>query len=122
MTETPAWLTAWRQANPEPAAVQAAQQRRSQGERRGSGTSSAASTSAAPVQRGFAEPQQWGFDGCQRREAVLDVDHNPPRVIRRVGWRLCITCTKPFWSTDTTKIRMCDPCKDAPAIRKPLRP
>jgi hypothetical protein len=94
-------LTAWREANPEAAAV------------------------AVPaVQRfdsGFTEPQPWTFDGCQRREAVLDHDHNPPRVVRRVGWNLCLCCGKAFWSTDTTKIRMCDTCKAAPAIRKPFR-
>lgn len=83
---------------------------------------------AAPPQRpkpnyqGFVEPLPWPDDGGQRRERVLDVDHNPPRVVRVVGWHRCMSCRKPFWSEDTRRVRMCDRCKGADVqYRKPLR-
>ena len=52
-----------------------------------------------------------GFDQCQRRAEVLDHDYWPPRVVRSVGWNLCLRCQRPFWSADVLKLRMCDPCK-----------
>lgn len=41
------------------------------------------------------EPEPWPFDGGKRREAVLDHDHWPPRVVRKVGWRVCLKCVRP---------------------------
>lgn len=60
-----------------------------------------------PFSKGFIEPQPWAFDGCVRREAVLDTDHTPPRVVRRVGWHRCLRCRQPFWSEDVTRLRLC---------------
>ncbi|MBS1832583.1 MAG: hypothetical protein JST65_07720 [Acidobacteria bacterium] len=57
---------------------------------------------------GFVEPQPWAYDGGVRREPVLDVDHNPPRVVRRVGWRKCMACAKPFFSEDVVALRLCN--------------
>lgn len=57
--------------------------------------------------QGITEPRQWDFDGGVRREAVLDHDYAPPRVIRRVGWRRCLRCRQPFWSEDVARLRLC---------------
>ena len=57
------------------------------------------------------EPTPWAWDGGKRREPVLDHDHNPPRVVRKVGWRSCMCCARRFWSTDVIRVRMCDYCK-----------
>lgn len=58
----------------------------------------------------IVEPRPWEFDGdMTRREPVIDPDDN--RVIRFVGWRRCMTCTKQFFSEDCSRIRMCDRCK-----------
>jgi hypothetical protein len=57
-----------------------------------------------------------------RREAVLDMDHNPPRVVRHVGWQRCITCRSPFFSEDTIRQRLCVKCKEPDRDqRTPLR-
>lgn len=62
---------------------------------------------------GFADPLPWDFDECARREPVLDHDHDPPRVVRRVGWQRCIRCRRPFWSDDVVRLRMCrQACRD----------
>lgn len=63
---------------------------------------------------GFREPKEWKFDGGKRREPVLDLDHNPPRVVRMVGWRMCMRCSTPFWSGDVVRVRMCGECKAPP--------
>lgn len=61
---------------------------------------------------GFILPVPWDNDGGARREPVLDPDfHTPPRVVRVVGWRRCITCKRAFWSEDVMKLRMCGGCK-----------
>tara|TARA_R110001583_G_scaffold169768_1_gene322850 strand:- start:254800 stop:255279 length:480 start_codon:yes stop_codon:yes gene_type:complete len=57
------------------------------------------------------EPTPWAWDGGKRREPVLDHDHTPPLVVRQVGWRVCMRCSTPFWSTDAIRVRMCDNCK-----------
>lgn len=110
---TPPWLVAWRE--------------RGQG---GSGETAPVSAVAEAVRpqrttanyQGFVEPLPWPDDGGKRREQVLDVDHNPPRVVRVVGWQRCMTCRKPFWSDDTRNVRMCRDCKGTELYhRKPLR-
>lgn len=62
---------------------------------------------------GFSEPKEWDWDGGKRREPELDMDYNPPRVVRSVGWRCCMRCAKPFFSSDVLAIRICDGCKGA---------
>lgn len=123
-TDEPAWLAAWRGGDAPAAPAQPGHQRESQGAGRGSGTSTAASPTAAAEQRfsaGFSEPTPWRFDQCKRREPMLDMDRNPPMPIRYVGWRICITCVRPFWSEHVVSVRMCAGCKSTPETAKPLR-
>lgn len=61
---------------------------------------------------GFIEPAPWAADGGARREPVMDLDHDPPCVVRYVGWRSCIRCQRQFWSEDVKRLRMCVPCKE----------
>lgn len=149
MTETPAWLAAWRGANPEraaeadergraeaqalaearAAAAARAEARQAEAQARASAAAGAAARQprkpslprrykhpkpAVPYAQhmtGFQEPEQWPWDGCQRREPVLDHDFRPPRVVRVVGWHLCLRCGAPFFSSDVKGIRMCPSCK-----------
>lgn len=69
---------------------------------------------------GFKEPKQWPFDGCKRREPVLDIDRNPPVAVRHVGWRSCMKCQRPFFSADVIALRICDRCKGVGHV-KPLK-
>jgi len=55
---------------------------------------------------GIIEPDAWPFDGCVRREPVLDEDI-PGRVVRRVGWHRCLKCRRPFFSEDVLRLRLC---------------
>lgn len=57
-----------------------------------------------------AEPAPWKYDGGKRRAPVLDPNFDPPRVVRRVGWRKCMCCATPMWSEDVVRIRMCLDC------------
>ena len=55
---------------------------------------------------------RWPDNG--RVDVVTDPNwliNGKPRVVRRVGWRACMCCTKRFFSWDMTKVRMCDDCK-----------
>ena len=56
---------------------------------------------------GIIEPEQWAYDGCVRREPVLDISDRPHRVVRKVGWRHCLKCGKPFFSEDVAGLRLC---------------
>lgn len=55
---------------------------------------------------GMACPDPWPYDGCVRREPVLDLDLH--RVIRKVGWHHCLKCRGPFFSEDVVRNRLCD--------------
>ena len=57
-------------------------------------------------------------DGGMRRGEVIDNDHNPARVVRHVGWRVCLKCSDPFWSSDVRRLRMCNGCKTQSSYRK----
>lgn len=59
---------------------------------------------------GFEVPRPWDWDGGKRRAFVLDRDHNPARIVRMVGWRVCLRCAGRFWSDDVVKIRLCAGC------------
>jgi hypothetical protein len=59
------------------------------------------------VAEGFVEPERWDYDGGERREFVLDMDFNPPRIVREVGWRPCLKCGKPFFTEDVVRLRLC---------------
>lgn len=56
---------------------------------------------------GIVEPDRWDYDGGQRREPVVDTDHTPPLVVRKVGWRHCLKCQRPFFSEDVIRQRLC---------------
>ena len=53
-----------------------------------------------------------------RREPVVDNDAKPARVVRLVGWRVCMKCSSPFWSGDVMRLRMCGGCKSRTDRRK----
>lgn len=46
--------------------------------------------------------------------AVLDHDHNSHRVVRRVGWRVCMRCSTPFFSDDVVRVSRCNGSKTPP--------
>lgn len=56
------------------------------------------------------EPKPWPWNGDETRRVPV-VDPNDNRVIRYVGYRRCISCTKHFWSEDVIRLRMCVRCK-----------
>ena len=123
VTGEPAWLVAYRRGEKAPPAATAppAQPQAAAGQGDSGGdTHTGPVPPATPRRRGgrfdtgFDEPEPWAWDGGVRREAVLDTDANPPRIIRKVGWRVCMRCRAPYWSDDVVKIRMCDDCKLPP--------
>lgn len=59
----------------------------------------------------IVEPKPWPDDGGARREAVLDHNHTPARVVRRVGWLSCMSCKRRHFSPDVVKVRLCGICK-----------
>lgn len=61
---------------------------------------------------GIIEPEAWKYDGGVRREPVVDADHKPPRIVRKVGWHHCLKCRRPYFSEDVVRQRMCDPCRE----------
>jgi hypothetical protein len=111
--DAPAWLRAWREAHP--AAQQPGLQPHAAPSRRGGsgGRPPKAVAEALPPGHpkgnsyGLLEPDPWPEDGGVRREEVLDCDHIPPLVVRKVGWRRCLRCGKPFWSQDVVRLRLC---------------
>lgn len=113
----PAWLLAWRhrQAQPQPIptpVVAAPALPRP--------PAAPHNTFAFPARegadlQGIIEPQRWDYDGCKRREPVLDADARPPRVVRKVGWQRCMKCRRPFFSEDVIRLRLCsgaDGCRE----------
>lgn len=122
----PAWLQAWRdqqqrgeQPPPQPRKV------RTQGCNTGKHPARAVAAAQRKAHKpkinmtGFIEPERWDYDGGKRREAVIDHDHNPPRTVRRIGWRICMTCDRPFFSEDVVALRRCERCK-APRDQRKL--
>ncbi len=102
----PEWLALWRERNGVSAPATAAAAPRPPQQQLPALTRGADSL-------GFVEPHQWPWDGGTRREAVLDTDHHPARVVRHVGWRSCLRCARPYFSADVSRVRMCDTCKGA---------
>jgi hypothetical protein len=119
--DEPAWLQRWRGEDAAKQPAQPGLQRQSQGASRGSGSASDQRVATPRVNTGFSEPEPWAYDGGKRREPVLDMDRNPPRVVRFVGWRSCLKCSRPYWSEDVTRLRMCNGCKAALEYRNPSR-
>jgi hypothetical protein len=70
-----------------------------------------ASFEARAIGRPVEEPRAWDFDGdLLRRADVVDRNYDPPRVLRRVGWRRCMRCARPQFSQDVVAIRLCWNC------------
>lgn len=57
------------------------------------------------------DPSPWPYDGGARREPVTDPNWND-RVIRRVGWRDCMHCCRPFFSPDVVRVRLHADCNE----------
>lgn len=98
----PAWLVAWRGRDrqppapaPKPPSPKAADGLHVPLRMRGQ---------AAAI--GIIEPDPWPFDGCKRREPVMDAD-DLLRVVRKVGWHRCLKCRRPFFSEDVIRLRLC---------------
>ena len=49
--------------------------------------------------RDIIEPAQWPQRN-DKRVPVLDMNFDPPRVVRYVGWRPCTCCGRKFFSRD----------------------
>jgi hypothetical protein len=63
------------------------------------------------VGRAIQEPRAWPFDGdLTRRGEVVDLNFDPPRIVRRMGWLSCLRCTRPTFSEDVVCIRLCWAC------------
>lgn len=110
----PVWLAAWRerQSQPQEPPAQRVRQRAPTTAPDPSPIAAPAPAQPAPAKRatnrqGFVQPEPWAFDRCVRREPVLDTDHTPPIVVRRVGWQRCIRCRTPFFSEDAVRLRLC---------------
>ena len=117
LTDEPAWLVAWREGRTAPAAPAQRGAQPLAGVAQGGSRAKPQARAANGANRGssgFTEPgfEAWRFDGCKRREPVLDLDHNPPLVVRKVGWRVCMCCVKPFWSENVIAVRLCHGCKE----------
>jgi hypothetical protein len=57
------------------------------------------------------EPTPWPPDDGLRREAVVDRNTRPARIVRHVGHVRCMSCTRWFFSRDVIGVRICDGCK-----------
>ena len=103
----PEWLALWRERNGVSVSDEAA-----------TAPTATQAVRTAPTPRvdsqGFIEPGEWPEDDHTRREAVLDTDQNPPRVVRWVGWRSCMKCRRGFFSKDVQRVRLCAGCKAYP--------
>jgi hypothetical protein len=104
----PAWLLAWReqQSRQRPALAPPAAPPVSRPTYAPRDTFSFPAREGADWQ-GMIVPKRWDYDGCLRREAVIDADASPPRVVRRVGWQRCMKCRRPFFSEDVLGQRLC---------------
>jgi len=66
-----------------------------------------------PYGQDIREPSAWPDDGGKRVEVITDpnwiMPDGQPRVIRRMGWRLCLArATCRFLSPDLSRQRICD--------------
>lgn len=98
----PAWLLAWREQQSQPRAAPAPPAPRPKSV--GPHVPLRMRGQAAAI--GILEPDPWPFDGCKRREPVMDED-DAARVVRKVGWHRCLKCRRPFFSEDVIRLRLC---------------
>lgn len=100
----PAWLVAWREREAQPPAPPAPPPKPPVQYAPRDGVQFA-KVPGVDLQ-GFVEPARWDYDGCVRREPVMDADY-PYRVVRKVGWQRCMKCRRPFFSEDVLRLRLC---------------
>lgn len=98
----PAWLLAWREQESQPKPPPAPPAPRPKPD--GPHVPLRMRGQAAAI--GIIEPDPWPFDGCKRREPVMDEDDRH-RVVRKVGWHRCLKCRRPFFSEDVIRLRLC---------------
>ena len=106
----PAWFVAWREGRCQSQRPPAQREQRGcQGYSGRPPIVSAVTEAQRPKANflGLVEPERWPYDGCVRREPVLDVDRDPPRMIRRLGWWRYMNCGTPFFSDDVVGLRLC---------------
>lgn len=101
----PAWLVAWRERDRQPLPSPAPKPERPPTAPRDTFSFPAR---AGTDWQGMIIPKRWDYDGCVRREPVLDADASPPRVVRKIGWQRCMKCRRPFFSEDVLRLRLCD--------------
>lgn len=104
----PPWLVAWREQQDQPAPPPAPKPARRKPVPGVPQVPLRMKGQAAAI--GILEPDPWPFDGCKRREPVLDEDRDYS-VVRRVGWHHCLKCRRPYFSEDVIRQRMCAPCR-----------
>lgn len=117
----PGWLAAWRAQGEQPPAQRVAAPRQGYNGDQGTVSPTAEAQRPQPPKanwQGFVEPDRWPYDGGIRREPVLDTDCHPQRVVRHVGWKHCMTCSKPYFSEDLIRLRLCDGCRNPKPILK----
>lgn len=98
-----AWLVAWRERDHQPRPAPASKPPRP---KPADGPYVPLRMRGQAAAIGIIEPEAWPFDGCKRREPVLDEDI-PGCVVRRVGWHRCMRRRKPFFSEDVLRLRLC---------------
>jgi len=99
----PAWLLAWREQESQPKPPPAPPAPRP---KPADGPHVPLRMRGQAAAIGIVEPDPWPFDGCKRREPVMDAD-DPHRVVRKVGWHRCMKCRRPFFSEDVIRLRLC---------------
>lgn len=71
------------------------------------------------VVKPIQEPKRWAYDGdLVTKKPVIDPMCSPPKVIRFVGYRLCLKCKHPFWTESVGRIRSCWLCGGAGHARE----
>lgn len=57
------------------------------------------------------EPERWSFNGdLTHRAFVMDPNVEPSKLVRRIGWLNCMRCSRPHFSEDVLRIRLCCAC------------
>lgn len=103
LTVNPAWLLAWQDEQSRPAPPPAPKPPRPKPV---DGLHVPLRMRGQAAAIGIIEPEPWDYDGCVRREPVMDAD-NAGRVVRKVGWHRCMKCRRPFFSEDVLRLRLC---------------
>ena len=62
------------------------------------------------IAKPLIEPRRWANDEGKRHAPVLDPNFNPPKVIRHMGWKRCMSCWRFHFSEDIVRVRICTEC------------